>query len=203
MQTLKDDVRSKILTAAQLQFLQRGYLKTSMRDVAKAAGIGVGNIYNYFRSKDKLFCDVVSPVLSILERLLQEHHGRQSVDVLEMISADYLKNTVGEYISLIKKNRKLMTVLLFRAQGSSLERFKEDFTNRATSVVGEWFVRVKAEHPAVKADISDFTIHLHTVWEFALFEEIIMHDVQDGEIDRIVSEYVRFEIEGWKSLMDL
>ena len=29
-----------------------GYAKTSMRDIAAGAGIGVSNIYNYFKSKD-------------------------------------------------------------------------------------------------------------------------------------------------------
>lgn len=37
------------------QFGQKGYSKTSMREIAGAVGVGVGNIYNYFTNKDELF----------------------------------------------------------------------------------------------------------------------------------------------------
>ena len=52
MQTLKSDIRNRILSAAKEQFMQRGYLKTSMREIADAVDVGVGNLYNYFENKD-------------------------------------------------------------------------------------------------------------------------------------------------------
>lgn len=51
MQVLKEDIRGRILAVAKLQFGQKGYSKTSMREIAELAGVGVGNIYNYFASK--------------------------------------------------------------------------------------------------------------------------------------------------------
>ena len=38
-----------------------------MREIAWLAGIGVGNIYNYFKNKDELFREVISPVLCAFE----------------------------------------------------------------------------------------------------------------------------------------
>ena len=55
MQVLKEDIRGRILAVAKLQFGQKGYSKTSMREIAELAGVGVGNIYNYFTGKDELF----------------------------------------------------------------------------------------------------------------------------------------------------
>ena len=55
MQVLKEDIRSRILTVARQQFERNGYSKTSMREIAVLAGVGVGNIYNYFTNKDELF----------------------------------------------------------------------------------------------------------------------------------------------------
>ena len=62
MQTLKSDIRNRILSAAKEQFVQRGYLKTSMREIADAVDVGVGNLYNYFENKDELFCVILRPV---------------------------------------------------------------------------------------------------------------------------------------------
>lgn len=77
MQVLKEDIRGRILTVASQQFGQKGYSKTSIREIAELAGISVGNIYNYFTNKDELF----------------------------------------------------------RAQGSSSEHFRENYTDRSTELV--------------------------------------------------------------------
>ena len=124
MQVLKEDIRGRILTVARQQFERKGYSKTSMREIAELSGVGVGNIYNYFTNKDELFREVVRPVLCALEAMLQEHHGIRGEDIMMMRSEKYLKSCIDEYVSLIDKHRALMGILLFRAQGSSLERVR-------------------------------------------------------------------------------
>ena len=69
-----------------------------------------------------------------------------------------------------------MRILLFLAQGSSLETFREQFTNRATEQVKAWFADNKQRHPEINVAVSDFFIHLHTVWMFTLFEEMLMNE---------------------------
>lgn len=46
--------RAQIVDAALRLFRERGYEGTTMRAVADAAGVSVGNAYYYFRSKDEL-----------------------------------------------------------------------------------------------------------------------------------------------------
>ena len=96
MQVLKEDIRGRILTIARQQFEKKGYSKTSMREIAELAGVGVGNIYNYFTSKDELFHEVVRPVLCALEAMLQEHHGIRGEDIMMMRSEKYLKSCSDE-----------------------------------------------------------------------------------------------------------
>ena len=135
MQVLKEDIRGRILAVAKLQFGQKGYSKTSMREIAELAGVGVGNIYNYFTGKDELFGEVVRPVMHALEAMLQEHHGIRGEDVMRMKSEKYLKACIDEYVSLIDEHRTLLEILLFRAQGSLLEHFRESYTDRSTELV--------------------------------------------------------------------
>ncbi len=57
MKTLKEDVRSRIVMAARSEFVKCGYRKTSMRTISAKSGVVLGNIYNYFKTKDDiLFC---------------------------------------------------------------------------------------------------------------------------------------------------
>lgn len=203
MQTLKDNTRDRILKAARGRFAKKGYTETSMRDIARAAGMGVGNIYHYFSSKDELFRAVVSPVVEELWRMLESHHGQNGEDAMEMFSETYLRKCVYEYLVLIDRRRVLMKILLFRAQGSTMETFRKQFSDRSMALVKEWFAANKQRHPEINIAVSDFFIHLHTVWMFALFEELLARDMRTHDIGRIVEEYVSFEIHGWKHLMNI
>lgn len=45
----------KILESAREYFFRYGYKKTSMDDIAEAAGVAKGSLYNYFKNKEDLF----------------------------------------------------------------------------------------------------------------------------------------------------
>ena len=201
MQVQKDDIRSRVLAAARRQFGRKGYSGTSMREIAASAGVGVGNIYNYFTSKNDLFREVVRPVLCALEAMLQEHHGIRGEDIMAMRSEKYLESCIDEYVSLIDRHRGLMEILLLRAQGSSLEHFREDYTDRSTEVVKAWFASMQRKHPGINTAVSDFIIHLHTVWMFTMFEELLMHSVPRQEMESILHDYILFEIQGWRAII--
>lgn len=201
MQVLKDDIRTRIVDAAGRQFAAKGYARVSVRNIAAEAGVGVGNLYHYFEGKDGLFRAVVRPAVQALERLLQEHHGLRGEDVMALRSEAYLRSCVDEYVALMDTHRELLRTLLFRAQGSSLECFRQQYTDRSTRMVKAWFAAMQRRHPGINTAVSDFIIHLHTVWMFALFEELLCHDVPRQEMEGILHDYILFEIQGWRAII--
>ena len=176
MQTVKDHIKSDILQSAATLFLEKGYLKVPMREIAHKSGVGLSNIYNYFSCKD---------------------------DIMAMCDRDYFKYMVAEYTSFIHRHRDLLLLLLFRSQGSSLENYKEEFARKSTALVKEYFTLMKHKHPQLETDISDFSIRMHTVWMFALFEELLMRRVKPDEIEKVVTEYMTIEVAGWRELMKI
>ena len=153
--------------------------------------------------KDELFHEVGRPVLYALEMLLQDHHGLQGEDIMMMRSEKYLETCINEYISLYDTHHRLMKILLFRAQGSSLERFRENYTDRSTELVKAWFASMQRKHPEINTAVSDFIIHLHTVWMFTMFEELLMHSVPRQEMEAILHDYILFEIQGWRAIIKI
>ena len=101
MQYSKDDIQKEILKAAEKVFLENGFPKASMREIAQEAEVGLSKIYNYFKSKDDIFCTVVRPVISAFERMLHEHHGRYGADIMEMYSTESLCKNLRRYIELL------------------------------------------------------------------------------------------------------
>ncbi len=56
--------REVVVTAAIANFYQRGYHGTSMRDIARDAGVTVASIYHHFDSKQLLLQEVMTVTLS-------------------------------------------------------------------------------------------------------------------------------------------
>jgi AcrR family transcriptional regulator len=63
-QELAETRRKEILGAALALFERQGYAATTMDDVAAAAGISKGSIYNYFQNKQDLFTQLFNQSMS-------------------------------------------------------------------------------------------------------------------------------------------
>ncbi len=55
MAVVNQDKRRVILEAATGEFRQYGYKKTSMEDIARAAGVSRPSLYSYFENKEEIF----------------------------------------------------------------------------------------------------------------------------------------------------
>lgn len=49
-----ENIKEKIMAEAQKQLKDVGYNATMIQSIAKACGVGVGTVYNYFSSKDEI-----------------------------------------------------------------------------------------------------------------------------------------------------
>ncbi|WP_405870443.1 MULTISPECIES: TetR family transcriptional regulator [unclassified Streptomyces] len=69
------DTRDRILTAAREEFSERGYEKTSVRGIAKAAGVDSALVHHYFGTKEQVFEAAVevafSPALKVRDVVLE------------------------------------------------------------------------------------------------------------------------------------
>jgi AcrR family transcriptional regulator len=100
--TKSDRTREKILTSALALFRRRGVEKTTMRGVAKAAGVALGAAYYYFPSKDAL-------VLAYYART-QAEHSRRAREVMGRASG--LRDRIGAVfhtkLDVLARDRKLL-----------------------------------------------------------------------------------------------
>ena len=63
---------SEILAAARRVFLERGYTRATMDDVARAAEFSKPTLYQYFENKDALFFSLTKPVVIELGAALDD-----------------------------------------------------------------------------------------------------------------------------------
>ncbi|ARS35215.1 TetR family transcriptional regulator [Pontibacter actiniarum] len=69
----KDElIKTEILREAQKLFVHYGWSKTTMEDIAKAAGKGKSTLYYYYKSKEQIFDNVVTREMEEVFRITNE-----------------------------------------------------------------------------------------------------------------------------------
>jgi len=98
-QQYKQEVRDKILEAAETLFSKKGYYDTSMDEIVEESGLSKGAIYGYFKSKEELF-------VALQERQLE-------------VSLEQLKSTFAPGDSARTKLEKIVDVAFTTIIGTS------------------------------------------------------------------------------------
>lgn len=110
---MKEDKRELIREAAIRTFSEKGFHQTRAEEIAQAAGVAVGTIYNYFKSKEEVLLDIFATEFEEWKRFYEELR-RSGLPVVEQV-----REILQERFRLLRERRELMQVLL-------RERFKPD-----------------------------------------------------------------------------
>ena len=57
--------------AARELFIKQGFHRTSMRDIAKGAEVSLGNLYNYYPTKDAIFESLINGYVTVIDDKLR------------------------------------------------------------------------------------------------------------------------------------
>ncbi len=91
----RENSKKLIITTALQLFAENGFDKTSIRAIAETAGISLGLMYNYYKSKDELLLEIFrqgsedikasfeEPATEASKSSGIEHHIRQTVKILK------------------------------------------------------------------------------------------------------------------------
>src|SRR5918911_1507415 len=63
--------RGRIEEAAKQLFIKRGFHATSMRDIAAGTGTSLGNLYNYYRTKEEILESIIRRYQKVIDARLR------------------------------------------------------------------------------------------------------------------------------------
>ncbi len=103
MPKIIENLESRLLEEARKQVLEQGYAAVTIRSVAKACGVGVGTVYNYFPSKDSLLAHFMliawKDCIAIIEAV--SNYSDRPIQVLRCMH-DQLTMFVQKHQSILK-----------------------------------------------------------------------------------------------------
>ncbi len=105
----KAATRQRILEAARQLFATGGFDATTTRDIADAAGIATGTLFNYFATKEAILASLAALAIAGVDRDFEENAGECLLEELFAFVAAGLRK--------LKPLRKHLPVLLETALG--------------------------------------------------------------------------------------
>ncbi|BAF70070.1 TetR/AcrR family transcriptional regulator [Nitratiruptor sp. SB155-2] len=113
----KEDRKKQIMDTALKLFSKEGFFEVTMADIAKELHMSVGNLYNYFSSKDALAKELI---LYISKHLAEEI---RKINMMQITSKEKIRKIVDFYFHTAKERPEFIEYFL-RIYLSNREVFK-------------------------------------------------------------------------------
>jgi AcrR family transcriptional regulator len=107
--------RGEMLNAAMGVIVHKGFLETSMREIAEAAGVGKSTLYDYFPSKDEI---MIAYVVDEVERLTAQ---AQAIIAQDISVSEKFRRIWHNHLQSMLANKHMYIKISFEAQRLSLE----------------------------------------------------------------------------------
>ena len=193
----------KIQEAALAEFLEKGFLGASLRQIVKNAGVTTGAFYGYFSSKEALFATSVEPHAStLMSRFMEaqttfaELPEEEQPQHMGVESRDY----VAWMVDYICRHREPVKLLLCCAEGTSYENFIHDMVKvevESTLRYMEVLRRMGRDIPQMSRSL----FHIIASGMFNAIFEVVIHDMPYEQALRDVEQLQAFYTAGWSKLM--
>ncbi len=125
----RQEVREHILKVSKEMFLERGYLNTSIRDIAREGDLTVGRIYVYFKKKDDIFMEIIRPFYDAMceyEFPIEIDEEFANNKVLDLFIKDRFKNIFYEVFNFVNTYRDELVLAFFKSEGFSKFDIREE-----------------------------------------------------------------------------
>lgn len=127
----KNEVKDKIDQAAMEVFSKKGYQNTKIADIAEKAGISVGNVYRYYKSKEEILHELIP------EDFFQQFQSALNKKVsswYEGNESNYHMQADKEFFELFVEKKEQFSILIGGCNETKYENLKSQMINFMTDL---------------------------------------------------------------------
>ena len=193
-----------IQRAALTEFLDKGFLGASLRQIVKNAGVTTGAFYGYFSSKEALFNSIVEPhAVALMGRFMESQ--TTFADLPEVDQPAHMGVESAAYahwmVDYICSHSEPVKVLLTRAEGTGYENFIHNMVEievDATLHYMEVLRRLGRQVP----ELDRALCHIAASGMMNSIFEVVIHDMSREKALSYVDRLREFYTAGWKKWME-
>jgi AcrR family transcriptional regulator len=136
--------RARLLDAATAQFAERG-VETSLDDVAKAAGVGIGTLYRHFPTREDLVLAVYGAQIDALDARSRELATSED-------PGEALREWMRGFVDFYAVKQGMVTLLRTMMDGSRSEHFAQ--TRETLRLAAERMLAPAIEAGVIREDVA-------------------------------------------------
>ncbi len=191
------ETKNKLLASARTEFLAKGYMNASLRNICRNAGVTTGALYLY----ESLVKDTVNTIYTVMKEHFAGEHEQAEAGafnhVAEVDASKDLEDT-KRVIHFMYEHRDEVLMLLTKSQGSPyegvLDRFIETAENHLRNMAGQ----MEKAYPDKKID--DRLIHWLSHQQIEMFVYMITHIEDEQQAVKFMEQSVFYMVAGWFGL---
>lgn len=175
----KTDTHRRLLPCIKQEFLQHGYKKASLKNIAKDAGITAAGLYRHFSSKEAMFSAMVEPVT---QEFLQSYSASMEETCSKISDQDFAEQFYAfrteknlELISYMYDHYDVFRLLLVCSKGTSYEHFEEKMVQMAQQSTRDIFTLLD-KRGIPHQQVTDDELHILSVTFVTAVCEAIRHE---------------------------
>lgn len=190
--------KQRLIECARHEFLEKSYLKASLRSICKKAGVTTGALYFFFQNKEDLFSAVVDGTLGGLMEIMQSHIAMERDTDAEAAqggdaSMDIL--CAKEIVHYLYQHYDIVLLLLTKSQGSVYETI----TDRISDIFEQHYDRLSAQI-AAKSGVPKpdrYILHWMSHMQTDAFVHLITCVKEEEKALKYIEQIVAFMVAGW------
>ena len=183
-----EGVAERILTAAEQEFLEKGYVDASLRTIATAANTSTNSIYVRFGDKEGLFSAIVEPVLSEMDRAAQAAQ-----------MPEYSDGGTSELMDYMYEHLDAFRLLLDASYGTRFHNFVDELVRIEVEYTYKYMEAVG--YPAQFGDaLTEKLLHIVTTSRFESIFEVIRHGMSREEAEKYIELLSRYHRTGFLAI---
>lgn len=195
----KKEKCNEIATAALYLFARKGYAATSVEQIAEAAGIGKGTVYEYFPSKEEIFVHAVNQwIMNLIHRMVERTKTIENPVERLKIFIEMVKNVLNVDEPDPKRlfadidQQTFMEGGAFYKRRHIIKEMRATFGNLVADILLDG-VSKKVFKPEIARDVSKIAINLLAYLDGIGLHYLVMEEFSEFE------EQVDFYIQGFVS----
>lgn len=198
---MEKNKRKDIINAAMDAFLEHGYRKTSMNNIALLAQVSKRTLYKYFNNKEEIYLTIINEILDIIDQKDKDLELYTDLPFIEQLQ----RHTHSIIDEILKPETQKLARILISEQLKDEPIYKEDvnklFETRAKII--KWIeTQQKLNHISKEFNASDIKKHLDSLIDGFILFPLIFKEVDSfskKEITRIKNLIVNIFVNSYCS----
>lgn len=197
--------QENILRAGKQEFLQKGFLEASLRNIVKNAGVTTGAFYGYYKSKEELFDALVNDKAQcFLEKFNEAQNAFANLppDQQSANMGEISEKCLWWLLDYMYDNADVFKLILRCSDGTKHADFIHSLVEIEISATHR-FCHVLKKLGHQSKEIDEQLEHMLVSGFFTAFFETIIHNMPKKQALLYVKELRDFYTAGWQKIMGL